>query len=141
MSHDDLKELVLELGDAELEAPRRAEAEAHLTACPECRGLLQAWRRSRAALFAPSPAPTRQETELFARAVMERTAARPSPWAWLVPTIGLAFAAAAVIVAAPPSSSDPLDALLEGRAALQAWVAQTAPSTPDDLLAFAGEER
>jgi len=102
-----VSQLTAYLDDA-LSAAERAEVEAHLEACPECRAERDRLSAAIAALsrLPPAPAPLSGfEQRFYARLAREKAALRErrSPldrfaWRWLVPTLAGALATAAVIV-------------------------------------------
>src|SRR5579883_292143 len=131
MNHSELRERIMALDDGELPAAERAELEAHLSGCADCRAALESWKAARLVFFSREK-PTRAETERFVRAVMAKVEKKPA-FSWgslLAPAFGLAFAAAAVALAYPRTPSDPAEALLERESGLSTFISQPAPSSP-----------
>ncbi len=117
MTHvrDDLTALV----DGALPPGRRAEVEAHLAACADCRAehdLISSALRMLATVPAPAAPAAGFEQRFYARLAREK-AHRPSPWErlslspwrWTVPIAALSAAAVAVTVGVAETRSDRLE--------------------------------
>lgn len=110
MDHKAIKEKLFDLYDGELAPDERREAEAHLSACLECRELYEGWQKTAKALFKASKP---QTSEFFIRQVMSKIHESEKPkevggWGvslrWFVPSVGLA----AILFAVMPLSETPL---------------------------------
>lgn len=153
MDHDLMKERLGEFLDGEMSPEEGRAFSGHLAACAECRALRAEWERLRGVFFAAGPAPAAEETERFVARVMARlpepeAAGAPSSlpeFRWLVPALGLSFAALALSFAPLlEQPEDPPSALLleDSRSPEVArWMSSPEAETPDEALGFAAEER
>ena len=115
MDHRTMRDQIMALCDGELAGSERQAADAHLSACAECREWVAQWTRTSAVLFrAPAVAPS----EVFVERVMRRIAAprprsAPSLTAarWLMPFFG-AVAAMTLAVMFVPQGAISVDTLL-----------------------------
>lgn len=145
MTHDQIRDALIMLDDPELPETERRGLLAHLRECGECATLVRQWRSVRGAMDSSVP----EASEAFVEAVMGRVpaaVARPVPaparWripAWIMPLLGVAFAAALLLpllLPREPGSTDPAlstETLLLARAPEgSAW--EFASDTPDAEL-------
>lgn len=146
MEHEKIIEALSEYRDGALSAAGRESVSRHLSGCAECSSVLSDWERLSKAFLRRPPAPTPFQTEAFVARVTARLPdAAPGPLAWLtgrwlVPALGLSFAALAFSFRpyAGQDLSDPAAALLAdaGRGA------SVAPeSAGADVLGLGAEDR
>ena len=100
MNHPYFEDQLAEFFDGELAESRRAEVEAHLSGCEECRVMLERWSKIKSAFIS---APVGRSSAEFIDGVMDRLAApveqeqdysrKTFPGLkWLMPALGYAFA-------------------------------------------------
>jgi anti-sigma factor RsiW len=145
MDHEELKGLLSDLLDGELEAGQRSRVEEHLASCAECRALLEDWKAMGRAFFSPRR-PTPAQTEAFVSRVMARipaaepAAAEPTfrlDWRWLFPAFALSFAALGLAFVPSQPVQDPSTTLLlaaGGSDRVSRWIAQPEAKGIEDLL-------
>jgi anti-sigma factor RsiW len=147
MEHEKFVEALSEYRDGALGASEREAVARHLSGCAECSAVLADWDRLAKVFFRPSPRPTAFQTEAFVARVsarLPRAETAALPWLtarWLVPALGLSFAALAFSFRSYPGLevSDPAVALLSGA---DRAVASAGPETSGaDVLALGGEDR
>lgn len=149
MDHHELKELVSDLLDGELEAGQRRLVEGHLASCDECRRLLDDWKAARRAFFPAPRRPSQAETEAFVSRVMARMpAAEPAQapadeptfrldWRWLVPALSLSFAMLALSFIPSRQAQDPSTTLLlaaGGEDQVSRWMSGPESNGVEDLV-------
>lgn len=125
MSHETLREQVVDLALGLLDPAEAREVEAHAASCPACAAELASLRATRSALTAlpPLPAPERGEAVLLAAArqaaegAAERRRWRLPRWV-LGASLGAATAAAALLLTFRLSGVAPASRFDEGREAL-----------------------
>ena len=151
MDHREAEDALWEFYDGELAENKRAELEAHLAACAECRETLRVWKGAAQAFFPERPAPHPAQTEAFVLRAMERVeAAKPQPWTrllrqarWLVPALGAGWAAALTIpgLRAVPDPAQAIILSQKGGQSFWSFLYQAPPSTHDEVLAFVEGQR
>lgn len=111
MDHVAIQELLTAFHDGELDAPQRAKVSTHLISCRECSLILEDWSRLGKVFFRAPTAPSRAQTELAVKKVMDRIESEEThvwiPMRWLVPALGLV--AASIMLAVAPTISEPVD--------------------------------
>ena len=151
MEHDHIVEMLSEYRDGALNAVERATVSRHLPECADCAAVLADWERLSKAFLRRPPAPTPFQTEAFVARVTARLPGAESaalPWLsarWLVPALGLSFAALALSFRpdAGLDSTDPAAALL--LAGADRGISLAAVSQPEspgaDVLGLGVEDR
>ncbi len=152
MDHSKISGLLPSFHDGDLAEKDKAAVSLHLEACSDCRGFLEDLEKISSLMRAPSSRPSSGETEIFVRRVMAAIkaghrapflsrAARRFPSirikeAWLIPALGLGFAALLLSIDAPPSVANfPADELIlvgGGNRDLGALTGLTPSLTQDD---------
>lgn len=138
MNHDEMRERIALLGDAELPGSERRALEAHLAVCQDCRAARERWKKVASALAAAAQPPTPAETERFVGRVMARLpdpAPVPAPFLapafWRLPALGVAFAAALFLLTLGRRETVSTRSLLladgSGGAALQSLLSDDTP--------------
>lgn len=149
MEHEKIVERLSEYRDGALDSSEREAIALHLAGCAECSAVLADWDGLAKVFFRRPPAPTPFQTEAFvARVTARLPAAAPAPLSWptgrwLLPAMGLGFAALALSFRpyASLEVSDPAVALLSG-ADRAAGISAAAPETSGaDVLALGAEDR
>ena len=149
MEHELIVEKLSEYRDGALGAAERETVSRHLSECAECSVLLSDWERLSSAFFRRPSAPNAFQTEAFAARVMARLpAAAPEPLSWLtgrwlVPALGLGFAALAFSFRpyGGAQTLDPASALLLSRAERAAAPSFGAETPSVDVLGLETEDR
>ena len=134
--------------DGELPPAERAEAEAHLKSCADCRRELTRWREIARTLLEPAlvrpsdrfVAAVMGDVDALERPVVERAAWLPG---WLVPAFALAASALVFYFSLPssPLNFDSEAMLLSGNETQLAMVLGEQPPGPDEVLGLALESR
>ena len=120
MEHEQIVESLSDYRDGALGAVDRERVSRHLTECAGCAAVLADGERLSKAFFRRPPAPTPFQTEAFIARVTARLPAGEPAWfarlaaRWLVPALGVSFAALALSFRpyAGLEVSDPAAALL-----------------------------
>ena len=148
MEHDHVVEKLSEYRDGALGAAERETVSRHLSKCADCAGALSEWERLARAFLRRPPLPTAFQTEAFAARVMARLPAVPEPLSWLtgrwlVPALGLSFAALAFSFRPYDGAQalDPASALLLSRADRGTVASAGAETRAFDVLGLEAEDR
>lgn len=150
MSHEEIKESISAFHDGELSQEKRLEIEAHLKTCADCRHALEAWREVARTFFKQTPV---EPSPDFVLKVMGRLKDFEEPSQprrdgtfprWLVPAMGLGFAALFFFLAVPEQEiavSTEILLLADGR---EGSVSEpdffADPMEKEDILEYALEE-
>jgi len=149
MGHKEIRELLSDYIDGELDARQRRLVEEHSASCEECRSFLEDWKALSRAFFASPRKPAAEETESFVSRVMaalpegadgpqdEPSSTFRLEWRWLFPALGLSFAALTLSFVPSRQEQDPSTTLLlaaGGSDRVSEWIAQSEAKGLEDLL-------